>query len=742
MNKQLNNFEAKHRNKYAIRRFSVGTASIIVGATLIFGLGHEAKAAEEITTSNQAKDSTSVQPDEPAKNAGTPDAQPANIDNTENQLNNDTLKDPIENDTQTDNKADTRQQLENTSKEPKVSQPTTESTPTKESTPTEQKNPIEEKTPLTESAPTINEVPTTGVQPENNPQKIEESAEEKQLIKPVEAPQTLTASQPVNPVVETRGGEADITPQKTPVVTADLLKQSSQNKDKDTIEATAQNAQTTRNENITGKSLGSELTVQQGKNVNNLVTVSNAKINKTEIDPNKSGNFRLEADYTVNGTVKAGDYFTLQMPTYANMDGELDYSADNNKFETSLKSPSGFVVANGVYDTTSKTLTYTFTDWVNDKQNVAGSFSLAQFADRKTAQKFGTYPLNYSLAEEKFDAQITYAYDGHNYSYYPASVTSMITNVDATNKTNAFTEVIYVNPTDENLSSAVLNIAPKDNDSNALIGFNYTKLHIYKISDSKLLTDSYNFDETDYQDLAQNFQNNGSIYTNSNGNMVINFGAIDTPYVVVMDSKFDPTYSSDLTTRATLLATDLYGSSASYFFVNNFVIENSSGTGDGTVETYKLGDYVWEDINQNGIQDMGEKQIPGVLVTLKDTTGKIINTAVTDKYGNYLFWDISNGDYTVEFDTPEGYVPTAQKVGSDNKVDSNGLVVPVTINGADDLTIDSGFFKPVVAKYNLGDYVWEDSNKDGIQNLNEVGIAGVTVTLTKPDGTKVTTVTD
>lgn len=229
MNKQLNNFEEKHRNKYAIRRFSVGTASIIVGATLIFGLGHEAKAAEEITTSNQAKDSTSVQPDEPAKNAGTPDAQPANIDNTENQLNNETLKNSIENDTLTDNKADTKQQLENTSKEPKVSQSTTESTPT------EQENPIEEKTPLTEPAPTINEAPETGVQPENNPQKFEESAEEKQLIKPVEAPQTLTASQPVNPVVETRGGEADITPQKTPVVTADLLKQSSQNKDKDTI---------------------------------------------------------------------------------------------------------------------------------------------------------------------------------------------------------------------------------------------------------------------------------------------------------------------------------------------------------------------------------------------------------------------------------------------------------------------------------------------------------------------------
>ncbi len=34
-------------NKFSIRKYSVGTASILVGTTLIFGLsGHEAKAGE------------------------------------------------------------------------------------------------------------------------------------------------------------------------------------------------------------------------------------------------------------------------------------------------------------------------------------------------------------------------------------------------------------------------------------------------------------------------------------------------------------------------------------------------------------------------------------------------------------------------------------------------------------------------------------------------------------------------
>ncbi|MDQ7112847.1 SdrD B-like domain-containing protein, partial [Staphylococcus simulans] len=103
--------------------------------------------------------------------------------------------------------------------------------------------------------------------------------------------------------------------------------------------------------------------------------------------------------------------------------------------------------------------------------------------------------------------------------------------------------------------------------------------------------------------------------------------------------------------------------------------------------------------------------------------------------------------YTITFETPEGYEPTTPNVGNP-ELDSNGTTTTVTVNNGDDKTIDSGFYKPTVeptpvpATYNLGDYVWEDSNKDGIQNSNEVGIEGVTVTLTKPDGSVVTTTTD
>ncbi|TLP38871.1 hypothetical protein FED05_09865, partial [Staphylococcus epidermidis] len=63
------------------------------------------------------------------------------------------------------------------------------------------------------------------------------------------------------------------------------------------------------------------------------------------------------------------------------------------------------------------------------------------------------------------------------------------------------------------------------------------------------------------------------------------------------------------------------------------------------------------------------------------------------------------------------------------------------INGADNLTIDSGFYK--TPKYSVGDYVWEDTNKDGIQDDNEKGISNVKVTLKNKNGDTIgTTTTD
>ncbi|MCE4957797.1 SdrD B-like domain-containing protein, partial [Macrococcoides caseolyticum] len=143
--------------------------------------------------------------------------------------------------------------------------------------------------------------------------------------------------------------------------------------------------------------------------------------------------------------------------------------------------------------------------------------------------------------------------------------------------------------------------------------------------------------------------------------------------------------------------------------------------------TYELGDYVWNDYNADGIQNSGEGVVSGVTVTLTKPDGTTVTTT-TDATGHYVFTGLENGDYTVTFsDLPAGYTPTATNVG-DPALDSNGLTSVVTINNANNYTADLGIVAPEVtptpvpATYELGDYVWIDSNGDGIQNSNETPV--------------------
>ncbi|UTG99907.1 SdrD B-like domain-containing protein [Macrococcoides canis] len=157
---------------------------------------------------------------------------------------------------------------------------------------------------------------------------------------------------------------------------------------------------------------------------------------------------------------------------------------------------------------------------------------------------------------------------------------------------------------------------------------------------------------------------------------------------------------------------------------------------------YDLGNYVWYDEDKDGIQDAGEKPVPGVTVTLTKPDGTKLTTT-TDENGHYIFENLPNGKYEVEFtNLPKDYVGTPVTSDEDN-VDgnSNSQKTSAEIKDADNMTVDFGIVKEEKL-YDLGNYVWYDEDKDGIQDAGEKPVPGVTVTLTKPDGTKLTTTTD
>jgi len=94
-------------------------------------------------------------------------------------------------------------------------------------------------------------------------------------------------------------------------------------------------------------------------------------------------------------------------------------------------------------------------------------------------------------------------------------------------------------------------------------------------------------------------------------------------------------------------------------------INRTSGKADGVTQSVgparrsvevvasAIGDRVWEDTNENGLQDAGEPGIPGWPVRLigTDVDGNAVDlSTVTDANGEYMFTDLASGEYQVIFD--------------------------------------------------------------------------------------------
>jgi hypothetical protein len=84
-----------------------------------------------------------------------------------------------------------------------------------------------------------------------------------------------------------------------------------------------------------------------------------------------------------------------------------------------------------------------------------------------------------------------------------------------------------------------------------------------------------------------------------------------------------------------------------------------------------IGDFVWHDMNQDGIQDPGEPGVPGVTVHLYDCWDILLESTVTDADGLYLFTTEWDRDYYIMFDLPSGWTVSPQDQGADDAVDSD-----------------------------------------------------------------------
>ena len=136
-----------------------------------------------------------------------------------------------------------------------------------------------------------------------------------------------------------------------------------------------------------------------------------------------------------------------------------------------------------------------------------------------------------------------------------------------------------------------------------------------------------------------------------------------------------------------------------------------------------IGDFVWHDMNANGLQDEGEPGIPGVIVTL---SGDASATTTTDASGYYQFAELCAGTYYVQVATPSGYAPTGP-CSSDQTIpiDSNCSPATVELIDSSNDTIDFGFIVPPTGCTRSPGY-WK--NHSSAWPVEEIIIGGVTYT--------------
>jgi protocatechuate 3,4-dioxygenase beta subunit len=169
-----------------------------------------------------------------------------------------------------------------------------------------------------------------------------------------------------------------------------------------------------------------------------------------------------------------------------------------------------------------------------------------------------------------------------------------------------------------------------------------------------------------------------------------------------------------------------------------------------------IGDTVWMDTNSNGIFDADESPMAGVTVRLLYPDGTPVSNSanaamvtVTDANGYFFFDDLAPWEYVVQFERPSGYwwtVTTGAQADSSAST-ATGLTAvtlvpdqvwdntvadtdPNTVAEFVNTTIDAGFVRLVA----VGDYVWFDADRNGVQDAGEAPLAGVVVQLFEVDG--------
>ena len=104
------------------------------------------------------------------------------------------------------------------------------------------------------------------------------------------------------------------------------------------------------------------------------------------------------------------------------------------------------------------------------------------------------------------------------------------------------------------------------------------------------------------------------------------------------------------------------------------VTQSNVSEAEVNVVSYAVGDYVWFDANEDGLQDPTETGVEGVTVNLfRASDNTLVGTTTTDEDGWYHFDLLNSGSYYIQFQQENGYLWTKYLVGENPTIDSDAI---------------------------------------------------------------------
>ncbi|MFN1704894.1 fibrinogen-binding adhesin SdrG C-terminal domain-containing protein, partial [Staphylococcus aureus] len=658
-------------NKFSIRKYTVGTASILVGTTLIFGLGNqEAKAAE--STNKELNEATTSASDN--QSSDKVDMQQLNQeDNTKNDNQKEMVSSQGNETTSNGNKLIEKESVQS----------------------------------------------TTGNKVEVSTAKSDEQASPKSTNEDLNTKQTISNQEALQPDLQENKSVVNVQPTNEENKKVDAKTESTTlNVKSDAIksndETLVDNNSNSNNENnadiilpksTAPKRLNTRMRIAavqpsstEAKNVNDLIT-SNTTLTVVDADKNNKivpaqDYLSLKSQITVDDKVKSGDYFTIK---YSDTVQVYGLNPEDIKNIGDIKDPNnGETIATAKHDTANNLITYTFTDYVDRFNSVQMGINYSIYMDADTipvSKNDVEFNVTIGNTTTKTTANIQYPdYVVNEKNSIGSAFTETVSHVGNKENPGYYKQTIYVNPSENSLTNAKLKVQAYHSSYPNNIGQinkDVTDIKIYQVPKGYTLNKGYDVNTKELTDVTNQYLQ--KITYGDNNSAVIDFGNADSAYVVMVNTKFQYTNSESptLVQMATLSSTG--NKSVSTGNALGFTNNQSGGAGQ---EVYKIGNYVWEDTNKNGVQELGEKGVGNVTVTVFDNnTNTKVGEAVTKEDGSYLIPNLPNGDYRVEFSNlPKGYEVTPSKQGNNEELDSNGLSSVITVNGKDNLSADLGIY--------------------------------------------------